>query len=892
MNPSPLIPSRLHTRWALLLLVMLAIPGPVAFAGGQDVADEVFYHYMPICWRDSDGDAYRFGDFGGMTAALPYLTELGVTAIWMNPVFPSPAYHGYQHGRADQLNPWFGTEADFIAFIEAAHAAGIKVFVDFVAYGISHDSPWYQDAYGHPGSVYDDWLAFTNPANTESWGSTFNTWNGATVGHVWWDLRDPGPVGLVTQWAQHWLDPDGDGDFGDGLDGYRLDHVWKTYPNGTEGWGYHIDTFWAPWRNALRTVNPDVFVFAEQADWGSQGIELLAGLDAAFTKPFEFAARDALRWEFASALYDGMAAANAALGGSPHPGTLMTTIGNHDVDRLATSIGDGFAKGKAAAAVLLTQPFTPVIYHGDEIGMRGAKNTSYSGDAADIPMREPFKWNAVVGPPMSDYDVLNAAAYAGRIAQDNDGRSVEEQLNVPGSLLEAYRQLIAVRKGSVALRRGGYHPVAASDGGVWAFARAHDDQQVLVVINVTGGARSFRLDLGGFAIPGGSTQPVDLLGGPAPAPLTDVNKGSYPLSFGAYGYAVYDLDVVPPAPPAVIVDGRSVPGDFFPHPALATQDSPTHLGDNVSELDQMFARISGDSLFVGITGNLGTDGTGLALLIDAAPGGQTTLDTSTLSPPPSGPQHLTGLRLDPGFEPETLLFVNAYSGTIYTDRVELPSGSGAVKSYVGQGIVGSGNGLLTGGSNPGGIRVALDNSNTSGVTGSSAADAGAAVTGFELFLSLADLGHAGGPVRLAAFILETSGDVSNQWLPPLGGVTGSLGIAPDLTAFPESQFAELDGASGVGLPAVDGLEASAQATGEGAVFRFTLVESGPVTLAIHDLRGREVCRLLDGIIRPAGQRSAFWDGRSGGGRPVASGVYLFRLEAGGMIATGRVVLVR
>ena len=107
-------------------------------------------------------------------------------------------------------------------------------------------------------------------------------------------------------------------------------------------------------------MNPDVFVFAEQADWGSQGIELLAGLDAAFTKPFEFAARDALKWEYASALYGGIAAATAALNASPNPGTLLCTIGNHDVDRLATNIGDSFAKGKAAAAVLLTQPFPPI----------------------------------------------------------------------------------------------------------------------------------------------------------------------------------------------------------------------------------------------------------------------------------------------------------------------------------------------------------------------------------------------------------------------------------------------------------------------------------------------------------------------------------------------------
>ena len=72
-------------------------PASICLATGQDVADDVFYQFMPIAWRDSDGDANRFGDFGGMAASVPYLQSLGVTAVWMNPIFPSPAYHGYQH---------------------------------------------------------------------------------------------------------------------------------------------------------------------------------------------------------------------------------------------------------------------------------------------------------------------------------------------------------------------------------------------------------------------------------------------------------------------------------------------------------------------------------------------------------------------------------------------------------------------------------------------------------------------------------------------------------------------------------------------------------------------------------------------------------------------------
>ena len=99
---------------AALVVTTCSLAGPPELS--RDIRDEVFYHIMPIAWRDGNNDPQRFGDFQGMTDSLPYLSSLGVTAIWMNPIFISPAYHGYQHGPADTVNPRFGTEADFLAF--------------------------------------------------------------------------------------------------------------------------------------------------------------------------------------------------------------------------------------------------------------------------------------------------------------------------------------------------------------------------------------------------------------------------------------------------------------------------------------------------------------------------------------------------------------------------------------------------------------------------------------------------------------------------------------------------------------------------------------------------------------------------------------------------------
>jgi alpha-amylase len=765
--------------------------GPVSLAeplNGREAADDIFYQFMPIAWRDSNNDASRFGDFGGMTASLDYLGTLGVTAVWMNPIFPSPAYHGYQHGPGDQINSWFGSEEDFLSFVQQAHARGIKVFIDFVVYGVSHNSVYYQSAYGNPSSPYDTWLAFTNPGNTQYAGSVYTTWSGATVGFIEWDLRDPNPVSLVTQWGGHWLDPNGDGDPSDGIDGYRLDHVWEQSPETPDGWGYNLDDFWIPWKTALQAVNPSVFTFAEQSDWGITGATLLPAFDAAMTMPFMFGARDSLSSETKDSLYNSMAATVAAL---PPGRNFIGILGNHDVDRLTSVIGGSLSKAKAAAAILMTQPCPPCIYYGDEIGMLGVKG-DYGSDANDIPMREPFKWKAVAGAPMSNYFVLNSQAYNNRYEQNNDGRSVEEQLNVSGSLLEAYRQLIAARKTNVALRSGAYRPITNSNSRIWSFLRQADGvQTVLVAINVNGSSRTFTLNLSAAELTGGSTVPVDLISGQTLAAITDANKAAYSMTLSGYGYRVLSVGLEIPPPPPNEFDGVDIPGSLGACGVVATQNNATGLGDNISELDQLFVRPSASGLRIGVSGNLATDGSGLVLLFDTVPGGQNVLNLSGYSPPPAGPNGLTGTRLDAGFVPDQMIFANTYGGSIYVDQFELPTTGGTVKTYRGAGTVNDGDGMLTGGVNPNGMVMAMNNTNAFGVTGTDASQAATALNGFDMLVPYADIGApgaAGASIRVSAFIIRSSGDVSNQWLPGLGGGYGNLGLTPDMTTIAGEQF--------------------------------------------------------------------------------------------------------
>ncbi len=540
---------------ALLILFCFPVNLQGAPLADRDVADDVFYMFMPIAWRDSDNDTYRFGDIGGMIDSLDYLEYLGVTAIWMTPIFPSPAYHGYQHGPGNQVNSRLGTEADFWNFVSAAHARDIKVFIDFVVYGISQDTVWFQDSYGNPSSIYDNWMSYYNYDNTNYYGNTYNTWNGDFVGFIHWNLNHQAVTDMVTGWAVHWLDPDGNGDPADGIDGFRLDHV-SAWDDGESPWGYHID-WWEDWKAELLQVNPDVFTFAEQADWGSHGVDLLPAFDAAMTKPFLFAARNALAAEDSAELYSQMKTTVSVL---PEGKTFLATFGDHDVDRLLSVIGGSVGKAKIAAAVFMTQPFPPVIYYGDEIGMRGTKQ-DYGSDANDIPLREPFKWNAVASSPMSNYWILNSQAHNNAFAADNDGRSVEEQMGNANSLLEAYRYLIGVRKDHVALRRGGYAEVPNSSSRVWAFVRHAENQETLLVaINIGNATQNASLDLSSFEIPGGTTTVQNALTGAVLADMTDANKGAYSISLPPYTYRILSLNVIPTETEIPSYDGL----DSFP----------------------------------------------------------------------------------------------------------------------------------------------------------------------------------------------------------------------------------------------------------------------------------------------------------------------------------------
>jgi len=514
---------------ALTLLIALTILWP-ASSQAHPFEDDLFYQIFPIAFRDSGGDG--FGDFNGIVEAIPYLQDLDITAVWLNPVFYSRAYHGYQYVRHDSLNFRFGTEAEFIDMVEALHDAGIKIFIDLVAYGISEEHPFFQNARGNPSSAYDEWFAFTDEGNWNyyGFGGGYNDWQGNWITHVFWNHNHSPVRQYLIDQLSHWLDPNDDGDFHDGIDGFRIDHL--SIDNYSESqWGYDLE-LWDDLTAGLRAVNPEVGFIAEESDWGNLRPDLFDhGVDASFGIPvmfgLQYTVANQLGWDLALGL-------SLLLAELPGQGQWLGLINNHDVTRVYHSLGEDEELCRLAAVILLTGPLPPCLYYGEEIGMRGYKVDWYGNDANDLHVREPMEWNTnLTVPPHAQWYRGYSQYVNNQFVQDGDGISVQEQEGDDGSLLNYYRSLTALRSGHAVLRTGEYDPVWAGDDRVYACLRHDDTGSVLVAANLDDQAVNLEVDFGGTPL-GLLERPVtDLWQSQSYADITAGNADEYPLSLAA-----------------------------------------------------------------------------------------------------------------------------------------------------------------------------------------------------------------------------------------------------------------------------------------------------------------------------------------------------------------------
>jgi len=460
---------------------------PAAAATPASLDDEVFYHIFTRSMRDSNGD--RNGDLKGIEQSLPYLQKLGVSSILLTPLYPSPFYHNYFASSFDGIDPEYGTMADYRSLVRAIHARGMKLYLDEEFQYVTYDHDWYRTALGNPASPYSDFLIWHGPNNSQPETAVFNItiaprFPGAETGITTVNLKSPKVRAWATDYLLGWVDPNKDGKFDDGVDGFRLDHMMDDLDN------KHIltnlfDTFWQPIFAKLRKTNPKLHLVAEQSDWGDGADFLKRGhVDAAFAFPLTGAIRTFDKAKIVAAI--GTVA--AAIPAGKHE---LTFVENHDMSRIASDPGITPEKLRTAATLMILLKGTPSIYYGQELGMQGKPFDQFKSDEREIGMREAFKWSAKVEAPGEAIWYKGPKAYwTERYARDDDGVSVAEQERDPKSLLNHYRKLLKLRTASAAFGSGAQRIVPTSDGFL-VIERRDRRQKYLVVANLTGRAAEY-----------------------------------------------------------------------------------------------------------------------------------------------------------------------------------------------------------------------------------------------------------------------------------------------------------------------------------------------------------------------------------------------------------------
>jgi len=435
--------------------------------------ETVLYSLFVRSFRDSNGDG--IGDLRGVIDGLDYLQGLGVNGLWLLPIFASPSYHGYDVTDYQQINPQYGTKDDLLTLIAELKRRGMYLLLDLPVNHTSNQHPFFKDAFGKPTSLFSQFYVWSNAAQTD-----YLSFNGfRPMPELNFDSR--AVRDYVTRMALYWLDPNGDGDPSDGIDGYRLD-VAKDVPA----------DYWAELRTAMNKVNPRAVLLGEVWAEGRIIADFLRGdgMNAAF----DFPAFNVLAGPNSApgeGLLNGVGEANVlgltmrALDAMVAPGSVLARFShNHDTNRLMSIVRGDVARAKMAAVWLLTAPGVPTVYYGEEIGMAGVK--ANGPVYYDEYRREPFDWYAAESGPGMTYWFRPGNRNNG----PNDGISVEEQQADPDSVLNTYRALLRLRAEHPALRSRQVQIVRDS-GPLYVVQRWADDALYIVAINFTRDVQPF-----------------------------------------------------------------------------------------------------------------------------------------------------------------------------------------------------------------------------------------------------------------------------------------------------------------------------------------------------------------------------------------------------------------
>jgi alpha-amylase len=450
----------------------------------RPVADTVFYEIFVRSFADStEGPLANdgIGDFAGLIEKLDYLNDgdpdttddLGVTGIWLMPINPSPSYHGYDVTDYYDVNPEYGTKADFKRFMREAHRRGIRVIIDLVLNHSSSEHPHFKQALaGDPR--YRDWYLFVDapprPIYLGPWGQTvWQEMQGQHYYGIFWsgmpdlNYRNPEVSEEARRIAAFWLEEMG-------VDGFRLDAIRHLIEDGREMSDTPETRAWLREYNAaLEAMHPGKLTVGEI--WTQTEIVSEYVADDAVDLAFEFD----LAGAFMDAAQTGDKTALAYTLDNVEQNypqqRYATFLTNHDQDRVMSVLNGDVAKAKLAASLLLTAPGVPFVYYGEEIGLTGRK--------PDERIRTPMPWTS------ASHGAFTAAASRPwePLEPGYETRNVADQSSRDDSLLSLYRRLVHLRAARPALR-GDYRSLETGRDDVIAWVRGSGGEELVVVANL------------------------------------------------------------------------------------------------------------------------------------------------------------------------------------------------------------------------------------------------------------------------------------------------------------------------------------------------------------------------------------------------------------------------
>lgn len=444
----------------------------------------VFYEIFVRSFADSNGDG--IGDLPGITHKLDYLKDLGIEGIWLTPIFSSPSYHKYDCVNYYEIDPVYGTLADFEHLIKEAHRRGIQVILDLVLNHTSSSHPWFLQASLDPSSVYRDFYYWMSPqeikqkglgrrrASDDSgvkfpWHNDRNSHSMKYFGMFWSEMPDLNYNSEllkkeVLDIARYWLSK--------GADGFRLDAAKHLFPFWEAPEKTH--DFWCYFKSELIKDFPDVYLVGEVWDAPEVVAPFFKAFDACFNIDLSYDLKKILEAEQdENGMLNKLKTTRTLYRQFKSSFLDALLLSNHDQERIGSALEGNLQKLKLAANIIFTLPGQPYIYYGEEIGMLGKK--------PDEHIREPFPWG--------DHSETRWI---------RKKYNLVDPLKTGDALLAHYKSMIHLLKSSPALysdHEGLFEPIK-SKSYLLVFIRANENQKLLIIHNLSGKVRSYLPDTG------------------------------------------------------------------------------------------------------------------------------------------------------------------------------------------------------------------------------------------------------------------------------------------------------------------------------------------------------------------------------------------------------------